>query len=181
LTGIIKKPIISPDGKMIVSGSDDNTLKLWDTETGKEIATLAGHIGEVNTCAFSPDGSVIACGDELGNFYLYKLKGFDIGSPIITACKLWLFCIYNNQGSYDDKLTTDCPYCGTRFTVYANIIDTICSINLYCHIVPDDSPCLKLPGESWDEPRLLSECPKCGGKLKFNPFVVDNKGRWDLE
>ncbi|MEL6193070.1 MAG: caspase family protein, partial [Bacteroidota bacterium] len=31
----------SPDGKWILSGSHDNTLKTWDTESGKEIATLA--------------------------------------------------------------------------------------------------------------------------------------------
>jgi hypothetical protein len=34
---------------------------------------------------------------------------------------------------------------------------------------------LELPDEAWEEPKLLSECPKCGGKLKFNPFIVDNK------
>ena len=39
--------------------------------------------------------------------------------------------------------------------------------------------CSKLSKEAWDEPRLLSECPKCHKPLKFNPFIVDNKGRWD--
>ncbi|MDR0656484.1 MAG: hypothetical protein LBG22_09250, partial [Treponema sp.] len=34
----------SPDGKYIVSGSTDNTVKLWDTESGREIRTLSGHI-----------------------------------------------------------------------------------------------------------------------------------------
>ena len=32
-----------PDGRRIVSGSDDNTVKVWDAATGECVATLAGH------------------------------------------------------------------------------------------------------------------------------------------
>jgi WD40 repeat protein len=46
----------SPDGRRIVSASRDNTLKLWDVESGKEQATLTGHTGDVQDCAYSPDG-----------------------------------------------------------------------------------------------------------------------------
>jgi len=46
----------SPDGKQILSASSDNTLKLWDVATGKELKTLAGHTDVVRACAFSPDG-----------------------------------------------------------------------------------------------------------------------------
>ena len=34
----------------------DNTARLWDAETGREIATLKGHEGSVLSAAFSPDG-----------------------------------------------------------------------------------------------------------------------------
>jgi len=33
----------SPDGKRIVSGSGDKTVKVWDADTGKEIFSLKGH------------------------------------------------------------------------------------------------------------------------------------------
>jgi len=46
----------SPDGTKIVSASDDETLKLWDVETGNEIRTFTGHSNFVLGCAFSPDG-----------------------------------------------------------------------------------------------------------------------------
>ncbi len=47
----------SPDGKTIVSGSGDSTLKLWDVETGRETMTFRGHTDSVNSVAFSPDGT----------------------------------------------------------------------------------------------------------------------------
>ena len=50
----------SPDGKLLVSGSQDGTVKLWDAVKGQEIATLGQHEGPVNAVAFSPDGQVVA-------------------------------------------------------------------------------------------------------------------------
>jgi WD40 repeat protein len=52
----------SPDGSRLVSASEDETLKLWDAETGVELATLTGHTEGVLACAFSPDGSRIVSG-----------------------------------------------------------------------------------------------------------------------
>ena len=46
----------SPDGRRIVSASEDNTLKVWDAETGEERFTLEGHTGVVTSCAYSSDG-----------------------------------------------------------------------------------------------------------------------------
>lgn len=45
------------------------------------------------------------------------------------------------------------------------------------NLTDNQSPCLDLPAEAWDEPQLLSACPLCRQPLKFNPFVVDNRGR----
>jgi len=54
----------SPDGKKIASASFDNTIKLWQSDTGKNIATLEGHSSWVSSVCFSPDGKKIASASE---------------------------------------------------------------------------------------------------------------------
>ena len=47
----------SPDGRRIVTVSDDLTGRLWDAETGRELAVLRGHRLSMGGAEFSPDGS----------------------------------------------------------------------------------------------------------------------------
>src|ERR1700743_371315 len=55
----------SPDGKRIVSGSEDKTVRVWDAETGEVVlGPLQEHSGSVWSVAFSPDGKRIFSGSE---------------------------------------------------------------------------------------------------------------------
>ena len=45
----------SPDGRRLATGGEENTVKIWDVQTGQELQTLRGHSGDVYTVAFSPD------------------------------------------------------------------------------------------------------------------------------
>lgn len=46
----------SKDGKLLLSGGNDNTVRLWDVASHKLIKTLRGHAGQVSACTFSKDG-----------------------------------------------------------------------------------------------------------------------------
>jgi hypothetical protein len=74
----------SPDGQRLASGSNDQTVKIWDSATGKELFALKGHAGAVTSVAFSPDGRRLASGswdqsvkiwDSATGEELFALKG----------------------------------------------------------------------------------------------------------
>lgn len=61
----VKDCAVTPDEQLVLTASDDKTLKLWDLATGALRATLAGHQGLVEGCSISADGSVAAsCGQD---------------------------------------------------------------------------------------------------------------------
>ena len=54
----------SPDGKFLVSGGHDTTVKIWDSASGMCLQTLEGHGYYVNSVSFSPDGRFLVSGSE---------------------------------------------------------------------------------------------------------------------
>jgi len=59
----------SPSGTQIVSGSNDDTLRIWDVASGTELKTLSGHEDTIYSVSWSPDGTQIASssGGVMGN------------------------------------------------------------------------------------------------------------------
>ncbi len=83
--GLVSTVAFSPDGKALVSGSWDRTVKLWDVVNGKFSATLQENMadppypvgglnkrqdGMVGSVSFSRDGKIIASGNEDGTIHL---------------------------------------------------------------------------------------------------------------
>ena len=52
----------SPDGRQVLTGSIDDTARLWDVATGRELRRLTGHGSSVYSVAFSPDGRLALTG-----------------------------------------------------------------------------------------------------------------------
>jgi WD40 repeat protein len=71
---IVRSLAISTDAKLLVSGSRDQTIKIWQLETGQLIRTLKGHRDEVCTITLSPDEQIIASGSADKTIKLWHLE-----------------------------------------------------------------------------------------------------------
>ncbi len=55
----VQNALFSPDGRRVVTASDDNSARVWNSENGHLLATLLGHTGKIIYAEFSPDGERI--------------------------------------------------------------------------------------------------------------------------
>ena len=63
----------SPDGKYALTSSLDETAKLWEIGTGKEILTFSGHNALVSSVNFSPDAKYILTGGNDGVAQVWEI------------------------------------------------------------------------------------------------------------
>jgi WD40 repeat protein len=61
----------SLEGELLISGSVDQTIRVWEVKTGQCLAILKGHESRVRSVAFSPDGKLILSSSDDGTIKLW--------------------------------------------------------------------------------------------------------------
>jgi len=72
-TGTVNSVALSADGRTLVSGSWDKTIRLWEVATGRELRRFEGHTGYVNSLALSGDGRTLVSGFEDTTIRLWEV------------------------------------------------------------------------------------------------------------
>jgi WD40 repeat protein len=73
-TDEVNSVAFSSDGRSLVSGSDDKTVKLWDVQTGGTIQTFSGHTNLVYCVSISVDSATIASGSFDGTIRVWNVQ-----------------------------------------------------------------------------------------------------------
>ena len=101
----------SPDGKYIVSGSSDKTIRMWDAQTGKLVSDpFEGHTDQVTSVAFSPDGKYIVSGSSDKTIRMWDAQtGKLVSDPFEGHTDLVASAAFSPDGKYIVSGGLYCP------------------------------------------------------------------------
>lgn len=74
---------IHPQEHLLISGSNDKTIKIWDLHKGQLLKTLSGHAGSVIAIAISPNGELLASGSGDNTIKIWNLATGKLLSTLI--------------------------------------------------------------------------------------------------
>jgi WD40 repeat protein len=105
----VSKLLYSPDGKNLITGSLDRTIKIWDTSNNKLLFTLIGHTARIRSLALHPNGQILASasndGVRLWDVTTGKqLAWFDNNSDWVESLAFSPDGQYLASGNYDFKI-----------------------------------------------------------------------------
>jgi WD40 repeat protein len=88
----------APDGRNVATASRDSTLRLWEVESGKELACFMGHRGAVLAAIFIRDGKTLISGGTDGTVRLWRLtpRGEEVRRFQVSKEEVQTFAIAGN-------------------------------------------------------------------------------------
>ncbi|MGK7878896.1 MAG: WD40 repeat domain-containing protein [Crocosphaera sp.] len=96
---------ISPDGKLLISGSIDTSLRIWDLTGDNLIKTLTGHEGSIRTLIISEDGKIIISGSTDKTIKLWDIQTGKLLKTLTGHLgNLQTFCLYSSYLLAGDEI-----------------------------------------------------------------------------
>ncbi len=186
---------LTPDGRRAVTGgSDDNTVRVWDVESGACLRTLAGHSNRVRSVSLTPDGRRAVTGSWDRTVRVWDVESgaclgvFVADAPVSASAEFSgklvvglgsgevLFAEMRNIPIGTAILTAAnpqqarCPVCGQEFAPPRAVVAAIQERGQRSEVRSQQG--LAVPASAFADPRLLSACPHCQHPLRFNPFFA---------
>jgi WD40 repeat protein len=84
--GAIRNAALSPDETLFATASDDETIRLWDRQTDRELLVFRGDSGPMNDVAFSPTGGFLAAAQASGSIWVWDGRPRPrVSNPSVSA------------------------------------------------------------------------------------------------
>jgi WD40 repeat protein len=96
----ITRLVFSADGRTIASGSFDNTVKLWDVASGRELP-LTGHTGSITALAFTPDAKFLASGSDDGSTRIWNTASGELLATMVSVNQGQDWLVVTPDGLFD--------------------------------------------------------------------------------
>jgi eukaryotic-like serine/threonine-protein kinase len=106
--------VFSPDGGRLAAPGGDNTAIVWDLASGREVATLRGHTGQVFSAAFTPDGRWLVTAGWEGSAKVWDLTTgqLEVQTPQFSVDDL-------SHGAWSVALSAD----GRQLALAGSVVD----------------------------------------------------------
>ncbi len=91
---------ISPDNGRVLTGSEDDTVRVWSGQSGRRIHTLTEHAGNAVAVAFSPDGEFVATASTDGTGRIWRTSDWGLSSVLTGHTNALTNVAFSDDGEH---------------------------------------------------------------------------------